>query len=205
MNTKQTVRVTDLPPVIAQWVRTIFRDQTVKVTTERVTSFASSNGTRALRAISPSREAYPTRVECGSWGGANPFERRAVDLDREGWQVQPGQWGASWSEGGKKVRLRLHFHPDDLPTPAPVVGEASIVGRRERCALLLFSTLTPRARKPELEKLDPTGDLVQRLVDGRLLARNKAGAVRLTAEGTVAAENSSHLRWELAREFGVWL
>ncbi len=130
-----------------------------------------------------------TKVEYGSWGGANPFSpQNQVDMDRKEYPIPLNGAVISGTEGGHSVYATIAAHPDNLQKLLPA-GEGDAHSEQEVTALQIMSSLIPKARKEYFQR-NHLGDYSAQnpLIQG--LA--KKGLVKVTGAGlqiTMAGKN----------------
>lgn len=119
----------------------------------------------------------------GSWGGANPFENRQVDLDQNSYPIPEGLAALKGSMGHPRTFATLYLHPANVAKLLPPKTELNI---REVSILRDFHSLTSAGRKNEWARNPqsaPSQAELDSLVSQGLLSRNKAGALSITTAG----------------------
>jgi hypothetical protein len=119
----------------------------------------------------------------GSWGGASACENRQVDLDTNTYDMRPGFAVISGSMGYPRTFATMYLHPENMAKYLPAAPQVS---DRDRTILDQFNGLTSAGRKDEWSRYPqsrPTETELNSLVSRGLLARNAAGATRITTAG----------------------
>lgn len=160
------------------------QDIAVEAREESVLSSCGSKGNRAY-VVAVNLATGQATETLGSWGGANMFNpRNSVDLDHKARAIPPGVVVILGQEGYQPYAT-IVVHPDTmakvLPEPEPELPEL------ERACLSIFDTYIPAARKEYFARAGIGSEIVDRLVESGHLARNKAGATRITTKGKNAA------------------
>lgn len=153
------------------------------VVTDKVSANAQgSAGSRGFVLVVDIASGEMTR-HTGSWGGANAFERRQVDLDTNEYDMRAGLAVISGSTGHPRTFATLYLHQDNFARFLPAAPEIS---ERDRTILAQFRSLTSAGRKDEWSRYPqsrPTETELVSLVSRGLLSRNAAGATKITTAG----------------------
>jgi hypothetical protein len=97
-------------------------------------SGAPDNGTRNIvAAVNLTTSAY--KIEMGSWGGGNPFERKQVDLDGTVRRI-PMKFAIikGTNQGSKTISARILINPEDIQQVLPEKTETEI-SEKEKIAI----------------------------------------------------------------------
>jgi hypothetical protein len=121
----------------------------------------------------------------GSWGGSNPFEKRAIDVPDVSSPLPPG-FAALTS--GMRGHWRLHLNPANA---VRWLEGAAEVTPREQWILGVFAGFKPRGRRDEFERYrydygdagPPGDDEMKSLIARGYIKQNRAGATSLTTLG----------------------
>lgn len=138
------------------------------------------NGYRGF-AVAINMETGETRGFSGSWGGANPFERKQVDNDDRQHPIPVN--GAAFvgqEGGGRPVSGTLYVRPDQVTALLPA---ADPVSDRERSLLAIFGGIKGGYRREYLDAAGATPEEIDALVARGFLSRNRAGAISITTAG----------------------
>lgn len=151
----------------------------------------SGDGARAFYAIVDVASGR-SHVEYGSWGGANPFEQKRVDLDDRKYTLpMNGALIKGVSGRGQPVYATIYVHHDMMPNFLPVEEELS---EQEKKALYAISTLTSQGRTDYFQRarLGPysfKNPFVQSLNKKDLISIASNGGLKATTKGkNVAAQ-----------------
>jgi hypothetical protein len=123
----------------------------------------------------------------GSWGGANPWEHREVDLTT---QKLPVPINGCFVKGstGPKTFARVYVNPTWMAQMLPAVDETT---DEEQQALYCFTSIKGgQYRKDELRRRKVRTETVESLVERGYLVRNKAGSIQATTKGKNARDRS---------------
>jgi hypothetical protein len=145
---------------------------------------AGGDGRRSFVGFAMLDGSREPHVYYGSWGGANPFEERAPDLDNSHHNMILGSATLlGYEGGGHPTHATLYVHPDNIVPLLPAKTELS----DRLCGILgQWTSYTSAGRKDEWNRSPeskPTDDELELLIAKGLLKRNSAGAVSITTEG----------------------
>ena len=121
------------------------------------------------------------RISRGSWGGSNPFERTADDVDFI--TVYPEMAVVEALEGGSHPTIaRIVTHPSNMATLLPTANAP--LSERELTVLYAFRALKGGdARKRHFAEYKIRQSEIDALEAKGLIKSNKAGATQITTEG----------------------
>lgn len=177
----------DLPKLIVDELKQIgFNKKDIQVipTTSFRPQGLSGDGTRAFITLISLIDGR-TKTEMGSWGGANMFESKQVDVDdRE--RPLPRDFAVIKGTTGGYVFAELLVHPDNLAKFLPS-GESVELTDKEKLALKAIATLTSSGRKDafgynRLGQYRPENPLIQSLITKGLVKSVGAG-ISITTDG----------------------
>lgn len=155
--------------------------------------FAGGNGIRGF-AVAGNLETGEHRVMRGSWGGANPFESskgNAVDRDSGDHTIPVNGFVITgWEGGGKPVHAEIHIQPANLPKQLTDGGAG--LSADEKQILAITVGYKAFARREYWAQIPGWEALIEKLVSGGFLTRNKAGAISITTAGKNACEGVRH-------------
>ena len=187
MNTRY-IATRDLPEMVQSFLSSLGYGR-AQIAIEIGTTFsAQSCANDGCRALFGLVEIATGRADHwrGSWGGANPFERKLPDVDSGTRALPPGFAAFNGTEGGGKPTWGyLTFHAADIAPllPAP----AAELSRDEQVVLLAVCSLKGGYRAGECSRYrvayGPTAPAVLSLAAKGLLVVNKAGAIQATVSG----------------------
>lgn len=120
------------------------------------------------------------RARYGSWGGANPFEARAVDHSAEVISIPVDGAVIQGDVGHGRPYLHVYVHPSAV---AKLLPAAPDVTDRDREILSIIRGYIPAARKEYLARAKVQPAEMEALVSRGLLKRSKVGAISITTEG----------------------
>lgn len=126
----------------------------------------------------------------GSWGGSNMFVSSPVD-DSDGVGTLP-PYGAviRGSTGYPRTFATIYAHPAAMGRFLPS-GEPDETTDAEQQALYCYVSIKGgEYRRDELRRRNVTDDVIDGLVAGGYLKRNKAGAVQITTAGKNARDRT---------------
>jgi hypothetical protein len=195
------VNTRDLPACVRSVLeRNGFRRDSIEVKaseTFTVARFTVYEGNRSFTAIVALDGSNETVESQGSWGGANPFETRQVDVDDRKRDLPPGYVVVQGESGGRGAFATLIAHPS---TFAPLLGAGDTVELTadEKAALLVIRSYTSAGRKEFFERhrwtTDRRENVLNALASKGFVERNKAGATKITTAGrnAVAGEHEPY-------------
>jgi hypothetical protein len=184
-------KVKELPPALQAALASVgYRRQDVAVEVrERASRFASGGaGCRAFCAV-VHLVTGQTKLERGSWGGANAFNPgNAVDLDAGTYLIPPNVAVINGSEGGgRPVCASITISPANAAALLPCADDE--LTDRAGWILYCFSALNSRGRADEFERRPrPSEAELDELAARGLLKRARNGATRITTAGRNALE-----------------
>jgi len=127
-----------------------------------------------------------SRTEWGSWGGANPFEAKAVDRDETMYPMTIGVAVIKGESGGNGMCFaKLYLHPDNIVKMLP---EQPTLTERQKGVLKIFDGLKPAYRKSELEREGLTTDDIEECLKLGFLDK-KGNGTKITTAGKNALNN----------------
>jgi hypothetical protein len=121
----------------------------------------------------------------GGWGGARPDEPREIDFASKPVPIPPGGAIVIGTQGYPQTMATIYVHPESIAKMLPAMPE---ITDREQMILRTIRSLTSAGRKEIFanEKVRP--EEIDALVQRKLLAKSKAGAVSITTTGKNVAE-----------------
>jgi hypothetical protein len=153
------------------------------VSAEAVSPHAmSGDGTRGF-VIIVNLATGQSELHYGSWGGANPFENRQVDLDTKPYPIPEGMAVIKGTAGYPRTFATVYLNPANVAKMLPPPAELT---EREQEILRQFRSLTSAGRKNEWSrypKSKPSESEIDSLVARGLLSKSRAGAVAITTAG----------------------
>lgn len=119
----------------------------------------------------------------GSWGGANPWDRRAVDLTDERIALPENGCVIKGQVGYPRTFATVYAAPNSVGRFLPS-GEEEVLSDAEQQAIYCFAAIKGgEYRREELQRRGVSGETVDSLVERGYLKRNKAGATMITVKG----------------------
>jgi hypothetical protein len=186
----QYVNTRELPACVRSVLeRYSFRRDSIEVRASETFSaahFTVWEGNRSFTAIVALDGSGETVESVGSWGGANPFETRQVDVDDRKRELPPGYVVIQGESGGRGAFATLIAHPS---TFAPLLGSGDRpeLSADEKTALLVIKGYTSAGRKEFFERkgwpYEKRESVLNALASKGLVERNKAGATKITTSG----------------------
>jgi len=147
----QHMDVRKLPPTLQPALKAIgYNKPTIAVETTEgyYLTGSSGNGTRNIAvAVNLNNGTY--KVEIGSWGGANPFEKRQVDMDETVRKI-PLNFAIikGTNQGSKTLFARILISPENMQKMLPAKGETSEeLSREEKYALNIVGGIKSAYRR----------------------------------------------------------
>jgi len=119
------------------------------------------------------------RAEYGSWGGANMFEKKAVDNDESTYPMKPGIAVIKGESGGRGCFAHLYLHPDNIIKFLPAI---TTLTQKQKDVLYVYDSLKSSYRKEELERKGATVSDVEECVRFGYLEK-KGNGIRITTKG----------------------
>jgi hypothetical protein len=175
-----------LPPSVKRALALVgYKRPTIGVQASETVNVRScpGDGSRGYYIVLALDGSVEPRISYGSWGGANPFETRQVDVDDRKHPIPPGGAVIVGSTGGRGDFATLHVHPSNLARMLPAKTELT---ERQQDILEQWCSLSSAGRKTQWEygrAVKPTDAEINELVRLGMLKRNKAGAISATVEG----------------------
>lgn len=179
-----------------------YKRESIEVTPSETYSLGGSagNGSRNIGAA-VNLETGERVVKVGSWGGANPFERRQADLDTASRSIPTnGAYIYASEGGGRPVYAHVYVHPAAMPAQLeadPTEGATL----HELFALVCIVGLTSAGRRDAFERerynrnaisdigvFSAANPAVAGVIARGWATANKAGAVTATIAGKNARE-----------------
>jgi hypothetical protein len=157
-----------------------FRNRDIELVPSETFTMQSAYGAgyRAFTVVLDMASGASKRID-GSWGGANPFESRAVDVDDSAHPLPVN--GVAFVASGKPGWGRLFVRPDQVAPLLPPVAE---VTDRDRSLLAIFGGIKAGPyRREELARANATDAEVSSLVTRGFLKVATNGATSITTEG----------------------
>jgi len=136
-------------------------------------SSCAGDGSRGFYAIVSLDGSIATEIHYGSWGGANMFETRRVDIDTSLHTMIPGA-AVITGTAGNHVYARITLHPSNIAAMLPAKTE---ITPEQKSMLESYSKLKP-AYRPKYSQ-----ERIQELVNLGLLKQSKNGATQITTAG----------------------
>lgn len=150
--TTRHIPVSELPEVLRRALEACeyrARDVPVEVSETWYPGSAYGDGCRGVTCV-VNLATGQLRREFGSWGGANPWERKTVDVARGPFPAVPGcvviRGSSAWKR--KSPYLTLQVHPADVAALLPA-GDTDPLSLEERIALCIIRTIRGGARAEE--------------------------------------------------------
>lgn len=205
------VAVKELPPSLRAALKSVgFRRSDITVTPVETIQMSGAYG-KGYRAfiVLVNLATGKHDVKYGSWGGANMFTQSAVDTDRKEYPIPPNGAAIKGQEGGGRPTMAsIYVNPQAIAAMLPATEKLT---DEEKRFLDMWEGLTSAGRKYEFERMmqdayfsvkpgfSPEGRkealraeqekkreieaMIDSLVKRGLLARNKAGATKITTKG----------------------
>jgi hypothetical protein len=126
------------------------------------------------------------KLEYGSWGGANPFEHKAVDNDKKEYELKPGIAVITGESGGKGPFAKIILHPDNLMKFLPEKRELT---EAQIWAVNIFSEIKASYRKQYLAGHSVTDADIDECVRLGYLSRKGNGLQITTLGKNIREEN----------------
>jgi hypothetical protein len=123
----------------------------------------------------------------GSWGGANPFESRPLDVDKNTYPIKSGSVVVRGESGGRGTFARILVSPADKGLLIADIGPAAILTDEEKKALAAISGTksgyrADEFRRQKLGEYDTSNSLIRSLEEKGLL-QFLASGIRVTTSG----------------------
>jgi hypothetical protein len=172
----------DLPESIKSALRSVGYNRTdISIEARDEMSFASPpafEGSRGFTLV-VNLTTGQCQVEHGSWGGANMFERRAVDCDETLYPMRPGIAVIQGESGGRGCFAHLYLHPDNVCKFLPAVPTLTA---KQAAVVYVYDSIKSSYRKAELDREGcTTADVDECIALGYL--ERKGNGVRVTTFG----------------------
>lgn len=196
------VAVRDLPRSLQKALRTVgYRRKDIRV--EPDTTYSPSEGSAGFTGsrgfiVVVNMQTGQMKHEKGSWGGATPFERKQVDVDRKNYPIPNNGAVIVGESGGRGTFAKIKVHPNNLAKMLPE-GEDVKLTPEENKALNILGGLKSgyRAQSFERYNLGPydvrSNPLLQGLLKKGLIKANRAGAMSITTKGRNAMKRETVL------------
>ena len=176
------VELNDLPPQLKQALHKIgYKRRDVRVipaASADIRSYAGK-GRYGLAVAINLRTGKTSDIQRGSWGGANPYEKRPLDWVDKPVKIPPNGAIAVGAGGYKGMFITLYVHPESL---MPLLPGDTDVSERET-AILRMATYKSFYKKELFQRNNVTKDEILALVKRGYMKMNKAGATSVTAKG----------------------
>lgn len=188
--------VKDLPEALQNALRAVgYSRKGILVEPQKTYCVASPHSGEGMRGFTVAVDLVTgeTRATYGSWGGANYFEQKQVDLDLaqrplpyNGAVIHGGEGG------GRPVYAMVYVHPDNLQKLLPAGDQEPLTEREEQALEAIAHYITKgRHRKfddHDLGEYGPQNPLVQSLA-AKGLVTITGKAIQVTLEGRNRAMN----------------
>lgn len=189
------VRVNTLPDTLQRELRAAGhsrKDIPIYVRETESLGCLGGDGYRAFCVLVDLSTGSAQRLD-GSWGGANMFSpHNPVDRDRGPRVIPPdGAVIKGRIGGGKPVWASITISPANA---ARLLPPATSISNRLRCILGVLASLNSRGRREYFEQHPqhaPVESELCTLIANGLIVRNKAGAIKVTADGRNAAKRDA--------------
>ena len=187
---KETVvELSELPPNLKKALAKLGyrrRDIRVAPATEVDMHVVGGAGSRGIAIVVNVDTGKVSDAVKGSWGGANPFEKKPLDTETK---VRIPSNGAiiKGSEGGHGMFLTIYVHPSQLIDMLP--GETNLTTREQD--ILGMARFKSGYKKEMFHKNRVTKEELVSLANRGYIKINKAGATSLTAKGKNAGTKKS--------------
>ena len=148
--------VKKLPPTLLPALRAIgYNKPSIAVETTKgyYLTGSSGDGTRNI-AVAVNLATGAFKVELGSWGGANPFEKRQVDMDEK---VRPIPTNFAiikgTNQGSKTLFARILVSPENMQKMLPASsGEAEEISEQEKLVLGIIGGIKSSYRREYFDR-----------------------------------------------------
>lgn len=162
------------------------RDIRVAPATEIDMHVVGGSGSRGIAMVVNVDTGKVSDVVKGSWGGANPFDKKPLDAETK---VRIPSNGAviKGTEGGHGMFLTIYVHPSQLVSMLP--GEVNLTTREQD--ILGMARFKSGYKKEMFHKHRVTKEELVSLANRGYMKINKAGATSLTAKGKNAGTKKS--------------
>jgi hypothetical protein len=195
------VPLRDLPPAMIQALSSVgYKSPDIEV--ESGETYSPSEGGGASKGnrgfvIVMDMETGQSKTHMGSWGGANPFEKKQVEHDKDEYPIPLNGAVILGSTGGRGAFARIRVRPDNMEKMLPGTEEVS---DQERKVLAILGGIKGGYRKQYFEdnNLGPYSSdnpIVQSLLSKKLIKVNKRGSMMITTAGKNARGNASPERY----------
>jgi hypothetical protein len=131
------------------------------------------------------------RTEFGSWGGANPFESRAVDHDETPYALPVNGVVIQGAVGGYGTFGTLYI-PQGSPIEIPKELPVTLTDVEQAALYCHHSIKGGQYRREELRRFGVPQSVVDSLVERGFLKRNTAGAIQITTLGKNSRDGKSY-------------
>lgn len=185
------VPVRDLPRIVQKALKSAgFNKKDIEVipadkTNLQVVPFEGSRGFNIMVDLARNKIAS----EQGSWGGANPYEKRLTDNDRTSRPLPDNVLHIKGESGGRGTFARIYVNPKTL---APLLPQQADISENEKKALGIVKGIKSGYRadafkRNGLGKYSIDNPLIQGLLEKGLLKKNARGSIMITTDGKNAA------------------
>jgi hypothetical protein len=179
------VNVKNLPSAVQQALQSVgYHKEDIAVHTAERSSVQSSacfDGQRGFCAVLDMATGQG-QTHYGSWGGANPFETRAVDVNENDAPIPMNVCVIKGESGGRGTFARLIVRPDAMPALLPP-SQPETSADELRVVQIVRSTKGGPYRQAELAVVPHYDNVITACVVKGWLKRNKVGAVSVTTRG----------------------